>query len=80
MDAEPKFGTWYPVSQEPPMYERYGDGPLSSGQLIVFTGYYVGVGSREESYKQRKRSWKNAYGANATVTHWMPMPPKPEAI
>lgn len=78
MDAKPKFGTWYPASQDPPMREIYNGSPLTSGQLIVFNGHYVWAGSLEESYMRRKRGWKSATGHSMHVTHWMPMPPKPE--
>lgn len=79
MDNEdPKFGTWYPASQIPPMRESYKGSPMTSGDMIVFNGHYVFTGAFEETYKKRERRWKGPYGV-ITVTHWMPFPPKPEA-
>jgi hypothetical protein len=72
-------GEWISVEDRlPPMREVYKGSPLTSGSVLIFTGYWVSVGVYEETYAKRKPRWQDEKLNRVTnVTHWMPLPEPP---
>ena len=70
---------WIPVSEQlPEMIRIYEGGPKRSKDVIIYNGLWVSVGTIEETYKRRTIGWKNKFGHNTMVTHWMHLPPPPK--
>ena len=69
---------WISVGERlPDMHEIYKDSPLTSGDVLIFNGYCVTIGSYTETYKKRIRRWVS-FGVGMEVTHWMPLPKGPQ--
>lgn len=62
----------------PETHEIYKDSRLTSGFVIVFNGDYVTIAKYEQSFVKSKFRWKDARDYSIEVTHWMPLPDKPE--
>jgi len=71
---------WRSVSDGlPEMIEPYPGGPKQSERVLIWTGTRVSIGALQESYKQRRVSWKDyaMYGSICTPSHWAPLPNGP---
>lgn len=75
----PLFGKWYPVNTVLPQLEKSARGRQQIRVLVVTTESIVCEGRYEETFVQKKKVWKSCWGKNLQVTHWMPLPPPPEA-
>ena len=71
---------WVKVTDRLPSTKpAYTDGPLQSETVLTFNGTFVSVGKYEQTFKTRKFRWEDrTFGTRYEVTHWMPLPDKPE--
>lgn len=70
---------WMPIETAPKGEpEKYGRGPTILGVSVSRHGAQYSIVSWSYYKDPAKGAWKGPFG-NWTPTHWMPLPPPPEA-